>query len=107
MNIKCSAKNSKYFKKLSHDINEYHTITSQTLTLRHCYVDLLLIFTKFYFIFQKMYKLPKIYILKTAYADFTTLKATINPSKASKTTGPIEARKLERVNEVHRSDRPT
>lgn len=61
MNIKCSAKNSKYFKKLSHDINEYYTITSQTLTLRHCYVDLLLIFTKFYFIFQKMYKLPKIY----------------------------------------------
>lgn len=54
-------KNNKYFKKLSHDINQYYTITSQTLTLRHCHIDLLLIFTKFYFIFQKMYKLPKIY----------------------------------------------
>lgn len=100
-------------QKIANTLRNYRTISMSIIRLHHKHLHYATVTSiycsssqNFTSSFKKCTNFLR-YILKTAYADFTTLKATINLSKASKTTGPIEARKLERVNEVHRSDRPT
>lgn len=106
-------KNSKNSKNSKNTLRNYRAISISITRLHHKhlhYVTVTSIYSSslqnFTSSFKKCTNFLR-YILKTTYTNLTTLMATINPSKASKTTGPIEARKLERVNEVHRSDRPT